>query len=209
MTVGERMKMLITADDYNSVRVNVSDEFIAMAKGMLGDYDAVQFCLDNGLDPNFEDSIGVRLSVKKGLYNILKLLIEKGASMSKRGLDIAWAYESGNKEVVNFLIETGNTVGFERSMDWIGHSPKMNANQIIQTLKEMQKMIDDGRVKPAQEGYRINIPGDNRKKGTYDDVIEKFGNLYNWVLSINGDRLKEELKKMRMSDSEIKELMKY
>jgi hypothetical protein len=178
-------------------------------KGMLGDYDAVQFCLDNGLDPNFEDSIGVRLSVKKGLYNILKLLIEKGATMSKRGLDIAWAYESGNKEVVNFLIETGNTVGFERSMDWIGHSPKMNANQIIQTLKEMQKMIDDGRVKPAQEGYRINIPGDNRKKGTYDDVIEKFGNLYNWVLSINGDRLKEELKKMRMSDSEIKELMKY
>jgi hypothetical protein len=42
MTVGERMKMLITADDYNSVRVNVSDEFIAMAKGMLGDYEYIK-----------------------------------------------------------------------------------------------------------------------------------------------------------------------
>jgi len=178
-------------------------------KGMLGDYDAVQFCLDNGLDPNFEDSIGVRLSVKKGLYNILKLLIEKGAAMGKRGLDIAWAYESGNKEIVNFLIETGNTNGFEKSMSWIGHSPKMNAKQIIETLKEMQKMIDDGKVKPGEEKYRINVPGDNRRDVSYEEVVKKFGNLYNWVLSSNGDRLKEELKRMKISDSEIKELMEY
>ena len=38
MTVGDIMKALIMADDYNKVRVNVSDEFINMAKVMLGDF---------------------------------------------------------------------------------------------------------------------------------------------------------------------------
>jgi hypothetical protein len=38
MTVGEIMQALIMAEDYNKVRVNVSDEFINMAKAMLGDF---------------------------------------------------------------------------------------------------------------------------------------------------------------------------
>lgn len=42
MTVGERMKMLITAEDYYLVRSVTSDEFIAMAKGMLGDYEYIR-----------------------------------------------------------------------------------------------------------------------------------------------------------------------
>ena len=42
MTVGERMKMLITAKDYYLVRVETSDEFIAMAKTMLGDYEYIR-----------------------------------------------------------------------------------------------------------------------------------------------------------------------
>lgn len=42
MTVGEIMKALITAEDYNKVRMNVSDEFINMAKTMLGDYEYIR-----------------------------------------------------------------------------------------------------------------------------------------------------------------------
>jgi hypothetical protein len=42
MTVGERMKMLITAEDYYAVRSETSDEFIAMAKTMLGDYQYIR-----------------------------------------------------------------------------------------------------------------------------------------------------------------------
>ena len=38
MTVGERMKMLITAEDYYSVRAVTSDEF----KAMLGDYEYIR-----------------------------------------------------------------------------------------------------------------------------------------------------------------------
>lgn len=42
MTVGEIMQALITAEDYNKVRMNVSDEFINMAKAMLGDYEYIR-----------------------------------------------------------------------------------------------------------------------------------------------------------------------
>jgi len=36
------MKSLIMADNYNQVRVNVSDEFINMAKCMLGDFKYIE-----------------------------------------------------------------------------------------------------------------------------------------------------------------------
>ena len=42
MTVGEIMQALITAEDYNKVRMGVSDEFINMAKAMLGDYEYIR-----------------------------------------------------------------------------------------------------------------------------------------------------------------------
>jgi hypothetical protein len=42
MTVGERMKMLITAEDYYAVRSETSDEFIKMAEVMLGDYEYIR-----------------------------------------------------------------------------------------------------------------------------------------------------------------------
>ncbi len=42
MTVGETMKKLVTAEDYNIVRATVSDEFIDMAKCMLGDFDYIK-----------------------------------------------------------------------------------------------------------------------------------------------------------------------
>jgi hypothetical protein len=42
MTVGEVMKKLITAEDYNIVRITVSDQFIDMAKTMLGDFEYIK-----------------------------------------------------------------------------------------------------------------------------------------------------------------------
>jgi len=42
MTVGEIMKRLITAEDYNIVRITVSDQFIDMAKAMLGDFEYIK-----------------------------------------------------------------------------------------------------------------------------------------------------------------------
>lgn len=42
MTVGDIMKALITAEDYNRVRVCVADQFLVMAKGMLPDYEYIK-----------------------------------------------------------------------------------------------------------------------------------------------------------------------
>lgn len=42
MTVGEKMKALIMADDYSLVRQHISNEFIEMAKAMLGDYEYIE-----------------------------------------------------------------------------------------------------------------------------------------------------------------------
>ena len=42
MTVGEKMKALIMAEDYSLVRQHISNEFIEMAKAMLGDYEYIK-----------------------------------------------------------------------------------------------------------------------------------------------------------------------
>ena len=42
MTVGNIMKSLVMAEDYNEARIKVSDQFINMAKVMLGDYDYIR-----------------------------------------------------------------------------------------------------------------------------------------------------------------------
>jgi hypothetical protein len=42
MTVGNIMKSLVMAEDYNEARMKVSDEFINMAKVMLGDYEYIR-----------------------------------------------------------------------------------------------------------------------------------------------------------------------
>ena len=110
---------------------------------------------------------------------------------------------------MDLLISKGHKEGFDKSMTWIGHSPKLNAKQIIEILKEMQGMIDKGIVKPSGNKFRISAPGDNRRNCSYEDVIEKYGNLYNWVVASNLDRLKPELSKMGMSESQIKEFLKY
>lgn len=164
-------------------------------KGLIGDYNAVKFCLDNGLDPNFEDNLAIRLSIKRGLFDIFKLLVEKGAVIASRGLNIAWAYESGNRDIVNYLVENGYTDGVDRSMAWIGHSPKLTPADRIDILKEMQKMIDDGKIKPSETGYRISDGKDSRRNASYEEVIEKYGNLFNWVVAQNPTTLGTLVKK--------------
>ena len=42
MTVGDIMKSLVMAEDYNEARMKVSDEFINMAKVMLSDYEYIR-----------------------------------------------------------------------------------------------------------------------------------------------------------------------
>jgi hypothetical protein len=42
MTVGNIIKSLVMAENYNEARMKVSDEFVNMAKVMLGDYEYIR-----------------------------------------------------------------------------------------------------------------------------------------------------------------------
>jgi len=41
MTVGNIIKSLVMAENYNEARMKVSDEFVSMAKVMLSDYEYI------------------------------------------------------------------------------------------------------------------------------------------------------------------------
>ena len=47
-------------------------------------------------------------------------------------------------------------------------------------------IIDDNKVKPSESGYRINDGKVSKRNATYQEVIDMYGNLYNWVVKSNG-----------------------
>lgn len=113
------------------------------------DLEAVKFCLDNGLDPSFDDSLPVRRSCK-GSYvspteigvcylDAIKMLLDYGASLTdKRGryMIIKWAIEYGRTEVIDYVIENGGTMGFVSAYTWLGHSRKLS-------LEDRKKLNDE------------------------------------------------------------------
>lgn len=165
-------------------------------KGLIGDINAVKFCLENGLDPNFENGVAIRLALKKGKGDVLAALIEGGAQLDNtRGLNLAWAYEGGSKECVDYILKNVDGQGFSNSMGWLGHSNHLPAEKRLEILKELQGYIDSGKVKPMENGYRLfNKEGRIIKRNaTYDEVVEAHGSLYQYVVDINYNSLKSAL----------------
>lgn len=167
-------------------------------KTLIGDTNAVKFCLENGLDPNFQNGIGIRLALKKGLYDVVATLSEAGAKLDEKsnGMILAWAYEGGSKECVEWVIDNELTPDiFTQSMGWMGHSNHLPAEKRLKILKELQGMIDSGRAKAKDSGYRIFNENGHlvKKNGTYDEVVKAYGNLYNYIVSINRNSLKDAL----------------
>ena len=118
---------------------NNSELTATVYNNICHDIDAVKFCLDNGLDPSFEDSLPVRRSCKGSYVSAsdigecyldgIKMLLDYGASLTdKRGryMIIKWAIEYGRTEVIDYVIENGGTMGFASAYTWLGHSRKLN-----------------------------------------------------------------------------------
>ena len=117
---------------------NNSELTATVYNNICHDIDAVKFCLDNGLDPSFEDSLPVRRSCKGSYVSAndigecyldgIKMLLDYGASLTdKRGryMIIKWAIEYGRTEVIDYVIENGGTMGFASAYTWLGHSRKL------------------------------------------------------------------------------------
>jgi hypothetical protein len=212
----------ITDDDVNPEKSKIAFEILKymiragaeltpqVFKGILGDPDAVKFCLENGLDPNFEDNLAIRLAIKRGLYEVLNHLIQHGAKLGSNGVELAWAYNSKNRKVIDYIINNCKLEKFERSMQFVGHSPKLEPNEIVNALKEMQSLLDEGKFTVSDSGYVIrDTNGVVNRRATLKQVEERYGNLYNLYIEHNKDKLKLGLKKSGMSDSQIEEFLKY
>lgn len=177
-------------------------------KGIVGDESAVNFCLENGLDPNFEDNMAIRLTCKQGLLGVFRLLHKSGANI-EGSTCYAWALDSKNNELVEYIINNNLVPNVYANMKWISTSPRHDAKGIINHLKRTQKYIDEGKLKPEQTGYQVKIDGVMQRGQPYSEVIKHYGNLYNLMISTNIDRYAKELKSSGMSDKEIKEFIKY
>lgn len=162
-------------------------EITAMVfKSLVEDEEAVKFCLDNGLDPNFNDNMPLRLAIKNNKLNLVKLLFEYGvSSTNQRQMDTKVAAEYNNWEILDFLVAQGGgyTKGWQEVMKWISHTQKYNNTpdpnaKKLEVLDKLQKYIDDGLVECDERPYKI----DNDRSATLQQVLDKFGSLENWII---------------------------
>ena len=160
-------------------------------KSLVEDEDAVKFCLDNGLDPNFNDNMPMRIAIKNGKINLVKMLEDYNVnSDNRRQMNTKHAAEYDRWDILEYFINKGGTYseGFQEVLKWIGHTQKYNMlpNAIekkLQVLDKLQSYIDKGTVTCHDSPYKI---GTNRNC-TLDDVIKQFGSVKNWVISSHPD----------------------
>lgn len=114
------------------------------------DVEAVEFCLKNGLDPNFDNSLPIRRSCKgswksiddigEGYLETFELLVKYGTRLSdERGryMIIKWASEYGRADFIDYVIEKGAKTGFAAAYSWLGLSRKIS----LENRKEMAEYL--------------------------------------------------------------------
>jgi hypothetical protein len=168
-------------------------------KSLVEDEEAVRFCLDNGLDPNFNENMPIRIAIKNGQLNLVKLLEEYNVkSDNRRQMNTKHAAEYDRWDILEYFINKGGSYaeGFQEVLKWVGHSQKYNSlpnsspalaiQKKLETLDKLQTYIDNGSVTCSESPYKI---GTNRN-GTLAEVIEKFGTMKNFVIASHPDLAK-------------------
>lgn len=122
---------------------------------VCNDISAVEYCLKQGLNPNFDNSLPIRRCCKgswksrddlgEGYFDVFKLLLKYGASInddSGRNMPVKWAAEYGRFEFMDFLIDHGVRDGFMNALVWLKHSRKMNDTDKDRTIKYLEEKIE-------------------------------------------------------------------
>ena len=122
---------------------------------VCNDINAVEYLLDNNVDPNFENSLPARRSCKgsfdernyertgdrgNSYLDTFKLLVERGVKLNDargRIMVLKWASEYGRGEILQICDEMGITSGWIGAYTWAFNSRKLNNND----LKEVADMI--------------------------------------------------------------------
>lgn len=110
---------------------------------VMGQPDALEFCLKAGLDPSFNNFLPWRKITKgtwrsvsdigESYYDAFLLLLKYGAKVQDdrgRNMIVKWAAEYGRMDILNYLDESGLSKKFQEkdwkeSILWIAHSQKL------------------------------------------------------------------------------------
>ncbi len=117
-------------------------------KNIMEDNSAVEYCLQAGMDPNFENSLPVRTCCKQGSLDTLKLLIKYGAQIKHaRNMPMAWAAENNRKDFMEYMIGLGVDTGFSSIKKWISHTTKFAKPEDKKEMMDyIDKLIDSKKV---------------------------------------------------------------
>lgn len=124
--------------------------------GIANDVSAVEYCLNAGLNANFNNSLPIRRSCKgswvdrnnygSGYFEIFKLLIKHGAKLTDdrgRNMAVKWASEYGRIDFIEYMInESGVKTGFKEALGWISHSRKIPEDKKNETVAYLQVLYD-------------------------------------------------------------------
>lgn len=119
------------------------------------DVKAVEFCLQNGLDPDFEDSMPMRRSCKgswksvenigEGYMETFKMLFKYGAKLTDergRPMVVKWAAEYARIDFIDFAVEKGIKSGFAEAYSWLGLSRRISPALRKETAEYLvEKMV--------------------------------------------------------------------
>ena len=128
---------------------------------VLGDMDALEYCLKAGLDPNFSASLPFRKVCKgswknkdeigEGYFDPFKMLLRFGAKLTDdrgRNMIIKWAAEYGRIHFLKYLLEQGLGKSFtdsdwKEAITWINHARKMPEDAKSETIKYLESNIKE------------------------------------------------------------------
>ncbi len=148
------------------------------------EYDAVKFFLDNGLDPNFKENMPMRLAIRNGRLDIVKLLEEyKVSDENKRGTNTKTSAENMRFDILDYFVDRGGNYlnDFDLVMYWVAHAIKLSKEDKEKVLTKIQKdYIDTGKVHIRDNAYEM----DGKEGATLKQVIKKFGTLKDYFMSM-------------------------
>jgi hypothetical protein len=120
------------------------------------DLDAVEYCLKQGLNPNFENLLPVRKCCKgswkskddigESYFKVFELLVKYGARLDENGrnMSIKWAAEYHRFDMIDYMIKNKKSTDEELveslkiALGWLKHSRKINdkyKNEVIKYLE--------------------------------------------------------------------------
>lgn len=99
------MKTLKKFKEFVNESTNIEDSISQWSKAI--EDNSVQSYIDSGANPNFDNSMPLRLSIESENLEMTKVLVENGADLTLRGcISLKWAANFGNLEILLYLIDS-------------------------------------------------------------------------------------------------------